>query len=120
MTVSNGVGGSVRAVVQSRHGLFTWCCCGAWSVIMMVVAAQVYDITDRDSFENVKQWLNEIERFACPNVNKLLVGNKCDLEAKRAVDYAEAKVSLGSGTSALLTCAPPPDCGHNGGVAVRV
>jgi hypothetical protein len=30
--------------------------------------------------------------FACPNVNKLLVGNKCDLEAKRAVTFDEAKV----------------------------
>jgi Ras-related protein Rab-1A len=50
-----------------------------------------YDITDRDSFENVRQWLQEIERYACPNVNKLLVGNKSDLEAKRAVEYAEAK-----------------------------
>jgi GTPase SAR1 family protein len=58
------------------------------------VCVQVYDITDRESFDNVKQWLNEIDRFACPNVNKLLVGNKCDLESKRAVEYAEAKVWL--------------------------
>ena len=33
----------------------------------------VYDITDRESFDNVKQWLNEIDRYACENVNKLLV-----------------------------------------------
>jgi hypothetical protein len=52
---------------------------------------QVYDITDRESFDNVKQWLNEIDRYACENVNKLLVGNKCDLEAKRQVDFDEAK-----------------------------
>jgi Ras-related protein Rab-1A len=45
----------------------------------------VYDITDRESFDNVKQWLNEIDRYACENVNKLLVGNKCDLESKRQV-----------------------------------
>jgi GTPase SAR1 family protein len=52
---------------------------------------QVYDITDRESFDNVKQWLNEIDRYACENVNKLLVGNKCDLESKRQVDFEEAK-----------------------------
>jgi GTPase SAR1 family protein len=40
----------------------------------------VYDVTDRDSFQNVKQWLHEIDRYACENVNKLLVGNKSDLE----------------------------------------
>lgn len=51
----------------------------------------VYDITDRESFDNVKQWLNEIDRYACENVNKLLVGNKCDLESKRQVDFEEAK-----------------------------
>jgi Ras family len=51
----------------------------------------VYDISDRESFDNVKTWLNEIDRYACENVNKLLVGNKCDMDSKRQVDYEEAK-----------------------------
>ncbi|XGW03408.1 hypothetical protein V3C99_014973 [Haemonchus contortus] len=51
----------------------------------------VYDITDQESFNNVKQWLQEIDRYACENVNKLLVGNKCDLTAKRAVETQAAK-----------------------------
>lgn len=51
----------------------------------------VYDITDQESFNNVKQWLQEIDRYACENVNKLLVGNKCDLSAKRAVELSAAK-----------------------------
>ncbi|XP_037411253.1 GTP-binding protein YPTM2-like [Triticum dicoccoides] len=51
----------------------------------------VYDVTDQDSFNNVKQWLNEIDRYASENVNKLLVGNKCDLADKRAVSYETAK-----------------------------
>jgi Ras-related protein Rab-1A len=51
----------------------------------------VYDITDQESFNNVKQWLQEIDRYACENVNKLLVGNKCDLSAKRAVEHNSAK-----------------------------
>lgn len=40
----------------------------------------------------MKQWLQEIDRYASENVNKLLVGNKCDLTAKRAVEYNKAKV----------------------------
>lgn len=50
----------------------------------------VYDVTDVESFDNVKQWLNEIDRYASENVNKLLVGNKCDLRNKRAVEYETA------------------------------
>ena len=52
----------------------------------------VYDVTDQESFNNVKQWLSEIDRYASENVNKLLVGNKCDLTESRAVSYDTAKV----------------------------
>jgi len=51
----------------------------------------VYDVTDQVSFNNVKQWLQEIDRYACENVNKLLVGNKCDMANKRVVEYNTAK-----------------------------
>ena len=51
----------------------------------------VYDITDRDSFENLNSWLIEIEKNANKNVYKLLIGNKCDLDDKRKVTYQEGK-----------------------------
>jgi len=51
----------------------------------------VYDTTEMESFNNVKQWLHEIDRYATEGVNKLLVGNKSDLVAKRQVDTAAAK-----------------------------
>ena len=52
----------------------------------------VYDVTDMDSFNNVKQWLQEIDRYATEGVNKLLVGNKSDMSDKKVVEYAVAKV----------------------------
>mmetsp|Transcript_12317 Transcript_12317/g.12718 ORF Transcript_12317/g.12718 Transcript_12317/m.12718 type:complete len:203 (+) Transcript_12317:61-669(+) len=51
----------------------------------------VYDVTDAESFNNVKQWLHEIDRYASENVNKLLVGNKSDLTSKRAVTFDQGK-----------------------------
>ena len=51
----------------------------------------VYDITDRESFDNLNSWLIEIEKNANKNVYKLLIGNKSDLEDKRKVTYQEGK-----------------------------
>jgi GTPase SAR1 family protein len=45
-----------------------------------------------DTFTNVKQWLQEIDRYASEGVNKLLVGNKSDLTGKKVVEYSVAKV----------------------------
>lgn len=51
----------------------------------------VYDVTETESFNNVKQWLNEIDRYATDTVCKLLVGNKCDLVDNKVVDSQTAK-----------------------------
>jgi len=51
----------------------------------------VYDVCEIESFNNVKTWLAEIDRYACENVNKLLVGNKCDQTSRRQVDYETGK-----------------------------
>jgi len=51
----------------------------------------VYDVTDRESFNNVKHWITEIDKYAAEGVNKLLVGNKSDLQSKKVVSYDEAK-----------------------------
>ncbi|KAI9025249.1 putative GTP-binding protein ypt1 [Phycomyces nitens] len=51
----------------------------------------VYDVTDQGSFDNVKQWLREIDRYAAEGVNKLLVGNKNDMTDKKVVSSATAE-----------------------------
>ncbi|AOW03764.1 P-loop containing nucleoside triphosphate hydrolase protein [Yarrowia lipolytica] len=51
----------------------------------------VYDVTDQDTFNNVKTWFHEIDRYATEGVNKLLVGNKSDITDKKVVEYTVAK-----------------------------
>jgi Ras-related protein Rab-8A len=45
----------------------------------------VYDITNEKSFENIKNWIRNIEENASADVEKMLLGNKCELEEKRQV-----------------------------------
>lgn len=58
---------------------------GAHGVIL------VYDITDRQSFKDVENWLSEVSKHASENIVKLLVGNKCDLEGQRQVSTDEGR-----------------------------
>ena len=54
-----------------------------------VCAFIVYDVTNRESFENVKIWLDDIQK-QCPQTTFLvLVGNKIDLESERQISYEE-------------------------------
>lgn len=45
----------------------------------------VYDITQEKSFENIKNWIRNIEENASADVEKMLLGNKCELNEKRQV-----------------------------------
>ena len=47
--------------------------------------AVVYDITDRESFGRLPDWLKDVSELAEPNSKKLIVGTKLDLEEKRKV-----------------------------------
>ena len=49
----------------------------------------VFDITEKDSFEHIKNWMADIDKFAKQGVLRILVGNKCDLENQRAVSKEE-------------------------------
>ena len=51
----------------------------------------IYDVTDKDSFKNLSNWIIEIEKNANKNVLKLLIGNKTDLEDKRVITYNQGK-----------------------------
>ena len=52
----------------------------------------VYDVSDEKSFENVRGWMRNIEMHASSNVNKILIGNKCDVsEEKRVISTARGQ-----------------------------
>jgi small GTP-binding protein len=45
----------------------------------------VYDVTAPESFENVRSWLQEVQRYAAENVVVVLVANKTDNAAARKI-----------------------------------
>jgi len=51
----------------------------------------IYDITARDSFKELENWLGEVERNATPQVLKILIGNKCDLDEQRQITVDEGE-----------------------------
>lgn len=65
----------------------------------------VYDVTEKESFSNLHNWSNEIQKHATEGVRKLLVGNKCDLE-NRAITYEEGnEYAVSQGIKFLETSA---------------
>merc|ERR1712029_145310 len=50
----------------------------------------VYDITSRESFNALSNWLTDARTLASPAIVILLVGNKKDLEDEREVTFLEA------------------------------
>ena len=51
----------------------------------------LYDVTDKESFKNLSNWLIEIEKNASKNILRILIGNKCDLEDKRVITHSQGK-----------------------------
>ncbi|KAK8459177.1 hypothetical protein SEVIR_2G094466v4 [Setaria viridis] len=52
----------------------------------------VYDVTDESSFNNIRNWIRNTEQHASDNVNKILIGNKADMdESKRAVPTSKGQ-----------------------------
>ncbi|KAG5323743.1 RAB10 protein, partial [Acromyrmex heyeri] len=45
----------------------------------------VYDITNEKTFENIVKWLRNIDEHANEDVEKMILGNKSDMEEKRVV-----------------------------------
>ncbi|CAF0712282.1 unnamed protein product [Brachionus calyciflorus] len=56
-----------------------------------VAALLVYDITNENTFKNLEKWMDDVRKYADPEIVITLVGNKCDMESARRVKLTAAK-----------------------------
>ncbi|XP_050526145.1 ras-related protein Rab-21-like [Daktulosphaira vitifoliae] len=54
-------------------------------------AILVYDITDEDSFQKVKNWVKELKKMLGNEICLVIAGNKTDLEKDRTVSIEDAE-----------------------------
>lgn len=45
----------------------------------------VYDVTDERSYNNIRNWIRNIEQHASEGVDRILIGNKCDMNDKKVI-----------------------------------
>ncbi len=50
-----------------------------------------FDVTNEESFKNVRKWMESIDEHADQSICKLMVGNKIDLEDDRKISKKEAE-----------------------------
>ena len=51
----------------------------------------VFDVTKHSSFSNIKMWIEELRKYADPNIVIIPVGNKTDLDWLRVVSTEVAE-----------------------------
>ncbi len=56
-----------------------------------VCALIVYDISSKESFNNISKWMSDCKNQSPKNILMILIGNKMDLIEKREVTYEEGK-----------------------------
>ena len=64
-----------------------------------------YDITSRLSFTNVSTWLKEINENAPEEIQKILIGNKCDLNEREVTTEEGQKLAEENGMKFFETSA---------------
>lgn len=52
----------------------------------------VYDITKRDSFDNLQFWIDQINQYCPNNIKIIIIGNKQDLNDKRVISTEEGRI----------------------------
>ncbi|KAJ1991916.1 Ras- protein Rab-2A [Dimargaris cristalligena] len=99
LTIGVEFGARIVTVGQKRIKLQIWDTAGQESFRSITRsyyrgaagALLVYDITRRDTFDHLATWLEDARKYSNANITIMLIGNKCDLEAKRAVSREEGE-----------------------------
>jgi Ras-related protein Rab-8A len=58
---------------------------GAMGIIL------VYDVTCQTSFDNIRNWIKNTDEHASNDVEKMILGNKCDIEGKRVITFEKGE-----------------------------
>eukprot|EP00484_Ammonia_sp_Unknown_P020149 CAMPEP_0197035626 /NCGR_PEP_ID=MMETSP1384-20130603/13373_1 /TAXON_ID=29189 /ORGANISM="Ammonia sp." /LENGTH=371 /DNA_ID=CAMNT_0042465711 /DNA_START=78 /DNA_END=1193 /DNA_ORIENTATION=+ len=70
----------------------------------------IYDITNMESFEHVRDWLEDVHKVTGTTIPKLIVGNKSDLQHMRQVNVMQAQqFAMSAGASMIETSAKTAD-----------
>lgn len=56
-----------------------------------VGAILVFSLTDRQSFEDLDEWVNDLQSLSHPDAEIILVGNKSDLKTERVISDGEVR-----------------------------
>ena len=97
LTIGAEFGGKIIEVQNTRLYLQIWDTAGQENYRSLTrsyyrgaaIAMIVYDVTRRDSFDHVKQWINEVHMNGNLNTIIVLVANKADLHDRRVVSKEE-------------------------------
>lgn len=58
----------------------------------------VFDLQNKESFNHIQDWIDEISKYTGPSVFKLIIGNKCDLNnpqvTKLDIEELEKKLDV--------------------------
>ncbi|KAK5873477.1 hypothetical protein PBY51_018514 [Eleginops maclovinus] len=66
----------------------------------------VYDVTNEKSFDNIRNWIRNIEEHASSDVERMVLGNKCDMNDQRQVSKERGeKLAIDCGIKFLETSA---------------
>lgn len=61
------------------------------AALLVQGALLVYDITDRESFERMQNWLRELKKLVGSEICIVIAGNKIDQRARQQIPESEAK-----------------------------
>ena len=64
----------------------------------------VYDITDRNSFAHIKDWLDDVNKYTDDNPLKIIVGNKIDLIKDKQINNNDMKTMTAQTGIEIIEC----------------